>query len=62
MAKSMKAGGGGRFQQFVDSLTQKGVSEEKARAIAAAKGNEKYGKSTMQRWSQAGRKRAAKGK
>lgn len=60
--KSMKPGGGGRFQKFVGSLEAKGMSSDSAKAIAAAAGRKKYGKAGMAKMSAAGRKRAAKGK
>jgi hypothetical protein len=48
--KSLKPGGGGRFQKCLDS--------GKSRALCASIGNAKYGKSKMQKWSKAGRKKA----
>lgn len=62
MAKSMKPGGGGRFQKFVGSLESKGMSNEQASAIAAAAGRAKYGKEKFQKMASNGRKRAARGK
>ena len=62
MAKSMKPGGGGRFQKFVDSLQSKGMSKDQASAIAAAAGRAKYGKEKFQSMAAKGRKRAARGK
>jgi len=60
--KSTRPGGGGRFARLVDSLERKGMSEERAKAIAAAVGRVKYGKERFQRMAAAGRKRASKGK
>ena len=62
MAKSMKPGGGGRFQKFVGSLEAKGMSADSAKAIAAAAGRKKYGAKKMAEMSAAGRKRAVRGK
>jgi hypothetical protein len=60
MAKSMKPGGGGRFQKFVGSLEAKGMSSDSAKAIAAAAGRKKFGKSRFQEMAAKGRKRASK--
>ncbi|MEF3306674.1 hypothetical protein [Paenibacillus sp. GYB003] len=62
MAKSMKPGGGGRFEKFTKSLESKGMSKEQASAIAAAAGRKKYGKEKFQQMAASGRKRAARGK
>lgn len=62
MAKSMKPGGGGRFQKFVNSLESKGMSKEQASAVAAAAGRKKYGNERFQNMAAAGRKRATRGK
>ncbi len=56
--KSNKLGGGGRFAQAVDSMVQKGMSPAKAKAITAAMGRKKYGKSRFQSMAAKGRKRA----
>lgn len=58
--KSMKPGGGGRFQKFVNSLESKGMSKEQASAIAAAAGRKKYGAERMSKMAAEGRKRAKK--
>jgi len=60
MAKSMKPGGGGRFQKFVNDLEKKGMSKEQASAVAAAAGRKKYGKERFQSMAKKGRKRASK--
>ena len=62
MPKSMKRGGGGRFEKFVSGLESKGMSKEQASAIAAAAGRKKFGTKKMAEFSADGRKRAAKGK
>lgn len=62
MAKSMKPGGGGRFQKFTQSLESKGMSKEQASAVAAAAGRKKYGNAGMSKMAAQGRKRASKGK
>lgn len=59
--KSMKPGGGGRFQKLRDAIARKGnVSDPDA--VAAALGREKYGKKQFAKFSATGRRRAAKGK
>lgn len=58
--KSMRLGGGGRFQKLVKHLTDQGKSEESAKAIAASVGRKKYGKAKMSKMAAAGRKRASK--
>ena len=58
--KSLKPGGGGKFKKMTDALEKKGMSPEKADAIAAAAGRKKYGNKKMQTWAKAGKKRAAK--
>lgn len=61
MAKSMKLGGGGRFQKLSDEIQRKqGISKEQADAIAAAAGRKEYGKEKMAKMSAAGRKRKSK--
>ena len=60
--KSNKPGGGGQFQQTVDAIMKsspKGGIKE-AKSIAALQGMKKYGKSKMQQFAQAGRKKAGK--
>jgi hypothetical protein len=56
--KSMKLGGGGRFQKMENALKKKGYSEESAGAITASAGRKKYGKSKFQKMAAAGRRRA----
>lgn len=46
--KSMKPGGGGRFDKLVNKLKGEGKSENSANAIAASIGREKYGKTKFQ--------------
>ena len=58
--KSNRLGGGGRFQQVVDKIKKKGVSEKRARAIAAVQGRKKYGKAKFQKMAAAGRRRTSK--
>lgn len=55
--KSMKPGGGGRFQRLEDELEDKGVRDPGA--LAAKIGMKKYGKSKFQKWAASGRRRAA---
>ena len=55
--KSMKPGGGGRFQKMKKKL--KGKVKDPA-AVAAAIGRAKYGKAKFQKMAARGRKRAAK--
>jgi hypothetical protein len=47
--KSLKPGGGGRFQKCLDS--------GKSRALCASIGRKKYGAKTMAKWSAKGRKK-----
>lgn len=54
--KSMKLGGGGRFQKFTRALRRKGYSEKSAGAIAASVGRKKYGKKRFARLALKGRK------
>lgn len=42
--KSMKPGGGGRFEKLEKKIEGEGKSAESAKAIAAAAGRKKYGK------------------
>lgn len=60
--KSMKKGGGGKFQKMVDSIMRghPDMTEEHAKAIAAMMGRKKYGKSDFQHMAAVGKKRAAK--
>lgn len=54
--KSMEPGGGGRFAALVSKLKGKGKSEGSAKAIAAAIGRNKYGKSKFQEMAAKGKK------
>lgn len=56
--KSMKLGGGGRFQKLKEEVAKEGVSNPGA--VAAAIGRKKYGKAKFQAMAAKGRKRAAK--
>jgi hypothetical protein len=47
MAKSMKLGGGGRFQKGVDKLIAQGKSKKDAKGIMATAGREKYSNAKM---------------
>lgn len=60
MAKSMKLGGGGRFQKGEEKLEAKGMPKSEAGAIMAKAGDKKYGKTRMTKMAQAGKKRAQK--
>jgi hypothetical protein len=60
MAKSMKLGGGGRFQALTNKLEKQGKSPDAAKAIAASIGRAKYGNAKMAQMAAAGRKRASK--
>lgn len=55
MAKSMKLGGGGRFQKLEAKLKHK---VHNPGAVAAAIGREKYGQKKMTKMAAAGKKRA----
>lgn len=57
MAKSMKLGGGGRFQKLTKKLESKGKSPQSAKAIAAAVGRKKYGAKKMASMAAKGRKK-----
>jgi len=59
MAKSMKLGGGGRFQKLKGKLERSGKSPDAAAAIAASAGRKKYGAAKMSKMAAAGRKRAS---
>jgi len=56
--KSLKPGGGGRFQKLKDELMREGKSAESAEAIAAAVGRKKYGKAKFQKMAAKSRKKA----
>lgn len=58
--KSLRPGGGGRFEKMKDALMKKGMSEDRASAITASKGRSKYGASKMAKWASAGRRRKAR--
>lgn len=59
MAKSMKLGGGGRFQKLENSLSKRpGVTDPGA--LAASIGRKKYGAEKMSEMSAKGRAREAK--
>jgi len=58
--KSLRPGGGGRFQRMVDRLKARGLSEKRARAVAASVGRRKYGARQMAQWAAAGRKRRSR--
>lgn len=54
--KSMKPGGGGRYQKLVKKLATGGAKDPKA--LAASIGRKKYGKEKFQQMAAKGRKRA----
>lgn len=56
--KSMRPGGGGRFEAFVSRLVSEGKSASQAKGIAASAGRAKYGAARMGKFSAEGRKRA----
>lgn len=58
MAKSMKLGGGGRFQAVEKAAARSGASDPKA--VAAAVGINKYGKAKMEKMAKTGKARASK--
>jgi hypothetical protein len=55
--KSMRPGGGGRFEKLEKSLKGKVANPA---AVAAAAGRKKYGKKRFQKMAAAGRRRAAR--
>jgi hypothetical protein len=56
MAKSMRPGGGGRFEAMTAALAHKpGIRDPNA--VAAAAGRRKYGKKRFQAMAAAGRRR-----
>jgi hypothetical protein len=57
MAKSMKLGGGGRFQKLTRKLEASGKSANAAKAIAASAGRKKYGAKKMASMAAAGKRR-----
>jgi len=56
--KSMKLGGGGRFQKIEKKLEREGKSKESAKAIAASIGRAKYGNNKMATMAAKGRSRS----
>lgn len=58
MAKSMRLGGGGRFQKLKGKLAKKGAKNPGA--LAAYIGRKKYGKTKFQKLSAKGRKKTKK--
>lgn len=56
--KSMKLGGGGRFQKLEKQVEAKGKSKDEAKAIAAKVGREKYGDKKMAAMASKGKKKA----
>ena len=58
--KSLRPGGGGRFARLVDRLKARGLSEKRARAVAASVGRRKYGSKQMAQWAAQGRKRRSR--
>ena len=58
--KSMKLGGGGRFQKMERHLAAEGVHDPKA--AAAAIGRRAHGGKAMARYAAKGRARAARGR
>ena len=57
--KSLRPGGGGRFQRIVDALIAKGMTRDHAEAVAAKMGRQHYGKARFQHYAEMGRQRAA---
>lgn len=55
-ARSMRPGGGGRFQRLKEQLRRRGVKDPAA--LAAWIGRKKYGAKRMAAWAAAGRRRA----
>lgn len=62
--KSMRVGGGGRFQKGEQAMERKGMGRKEAGAIMAKEGRKKYGKKAFARMGAVGRKRkrTAKGR
>ena len=58
MAKSMRLGGGGRFEKVKRSAARSGAKNPAA--VAASVGRKKYGKKKFEEMTAAGRRRAAK--
>lgn len=55
--KSMKPGGGGRFEAFVSRLVAEGKTTSSAKAIAASAGRAKYGAKGMAEMAAKGRRK-----
>lgn len=58
--KSMRPGGGGRFQKLKGQLAKKGVRNPAA--VAASIGRKKYGAKKFQKMATTGKKRASRKK
>lgn len=58
--KSLKKGGGGKFEKMKDAIMATGKSEKAAKAITASAGRKKYGKDEFQKMASTGRKRSNK--
>jgi len=58
--KSLKLGGGGRFQSIEEKAAREYGSKEAGERVAAAAGRAKYGKRKMAKLAAAGRKRRAR--
>lgn len=56
--KSMKLGGGGRFQKLKRKVESEGHSPSYAAGVAAKVGMEKYGKKKMEKMAKTGKARA----
>lgn len=55
--KSMKPGGGGRFDAFVSRLVAEGKSTSQAKGVAAAVGRRKYGAAKFNAMAQKGKRK-----
>lgn len=55
--KSMRLGGGGKFEAGVKALEKKGYSKDRASAIMASAGRAKYGKKKFQSMAKTGLRR-----
>lgn len=58
--KSLRKGGGGKFEKMKDAIMATGKSEKAAKAITASIGRAKYGKTEFQKMAAQGKKRANK--
>jgi len=56
--RSMKVGGGGRFQKLKGQIAKRGVVSDPG-AVAASIGRAKYGKGRFQKMASRGRKRSS---